>query len=129
MKTNDILKSLRQAKGFTQSDAAKELGVSLSSYQKYERDKNCITPSLEVLERMADFYHVTVDYLLGRVPEDEIALGLLSAEYSLTALESKIMKNYLSLPKPIRSELMKYLRGMIQAATEETNDSPNENGD
>lgn len=66
MKTNEILKSLRQDKKLTQADAAESLGVSLSSYQKYEREKNSVMPSLDVLNKMADFYKVTIDYLVGR---------------------------------------------------------------
>ena len=69
MKTNEALKVLRQAKGITQSEAAAMLEVSLSSYQKYERDKDSKMPSLEVLCRMADLYETSTDYLLGR-PEN-----------------------------------------------------------
>ncbi len=66
MKINETLKFLRQSKALTQSEAAEKLGVSLSSYQKYEREKGYILPSLEVLCRIADFYGVTLDYLLNR---------------------------------------------------------------
>lgn len=66
LKTNEVLKTLRQTKKLTQSETAKALDVSLSSYQKYEREKGSVMPSLEVLVRMADFYGVSTDYLLGR---------------------------------------------------------------
>ena len=69
MKINDTLKKLRTAKNLSQSDMSKILEVSLSSYQKYERDKNSVTPSLDVLIKIADFYNVSVDYLLGRNTE------------------------------------------------------------
>lgn len=125
MKVNDVLKSLRQAKGLTQSEAANEFGVSLSSYQKYEREKNCITPSLEVLERIAEYYNVTIDYLLGRSPDEDNIINLLSAEYNLTELEKDIVQNYLSLPDNIRHELLKYLKGMVAVAEEEAKASDN----
>ncbi len=125
MKVNDVLKSLRQAKGLTQSEAANEFGVSLSSYQKYEREKNCITPSLEVLERIAEYYNVTIDYLLGRSPNEDNIINLLSAEYNLTELEKDIVQNYLSLPDNIRHELLKYLKGMVAVAEEEAKASDN----
>ena len=57
MKINDTLKKLRTAKNLSQSDMSKILEVSLSSYQKYERDKNSVTPSLDVLIKIADFYN------------------------------------------------------------------------
>lgn len=77
MAINERLKKLRTARGLSQSETADKLGVGLSSYQKYERDKGSVTPSLEVLVRIADYYDVSVDYLLGRAkvvfeePEDE----------------------------------------------------------
>ena len=52
------IKSLREAKNLTQNEAAKLLEISLSSYQKYEREKNSITPSLEALIKLANFYLV-----------------------------------------------------------------------
>lgn len=75
MKINETLKSLRIKKGYTQSEVAALIDVSLSSFQKYEREKNSVIPSLEVLIRLANFYGVSVDYLLGREQQsDPLAL-------------------------------------------------------
>lgn len=73
MKTNETLKALRQSKGITQSEAAEIFGVSVSCYQKYEREKGYATPSLEVLCRLADYYQISTDYLLGR-PAPDLAM-------------------------------------------------------
>lgn len=70
MEINKTLKKLRNDKGLNQSQMAEALGISLSSYQKYEREKNSVTPSLEVLIKIADFHHVGLDYLVGRFPDD-----------------------------------------------------------
>ena len=40
MSINKKLKMLREKGGMTQQDAAELFGTSLSTYQKYERDKN-----------------------------------------------------------------------------------------
>lgn len=66
MKTNEILKELRQQKDLTQQELATTLDINLSSYQKYERPNNTIKPSLDTLIKLADYYNVSVDYLLGR---------------------------------------------------------------
>ena len=66
MTINNRLKELRSAVGLNQSEMAEKLGVSVSSYQKYEREKNSIMPSIEVLIKIAEFFGVSVDYLLGR---------------------------------------------------------------
>ncbi len=127
MKTNDTLKSLRAAKGLTQAEVAAELGVSLSSYQKYERDKNSVVPSLEVLERISDYYGVSIDYLLGRVPEDDYVLNALSAEFNMNELEKRITKNYLSLPPKMREALMNLLMAMVETESADSDDSTSPN--
>ena len=45
-------------------DAAKLLGVSQPTLSTWEGERK--TPSVEALEKMADLYSVTTDYLLGR---------------------------------------------------------------
>lgn len=66
MELNETLKLLRKKKGLTQQECADGLGINLSSYQKYEREKNNVTPSIEALIKIADYYCVSLDYLLGR---------------------------------------------------------------
>ena len=48
----------------TQADISKEIDISLNSYRRYERNER--EPDAPVLVRMADYYGVTTDYLLGR---------------------------------------------------------------
>ena len=43
----------------------------IETYQKYEREKNSIMPSIEVLIKIAEFFGVSVDYLLGRENQPE----------------------------------------------------------
>lgn len=61
------LKQLREARGITQTELAKQLGVVRSTICFYESEQHSPTP--EMLIKLADFFGVTVDYLLGR--EDE----------------------------------------------------------
>lgn len=64
MKLAERMKELRLEKGLRQEDAAKELDISMSAYCRYEYGKR--EPNASVLWRMADFYGVTIDYLVGR---------------------------------------------------------------
>lgn len=114
MRINDTLKKLRNAKNLSQSDMAEILDVSLSSYQKYERDKNSITPSLEVLTRIADFYNVSLDYLLGRETGETEALDKLAGEFNMSDSEKKLLGNYLKLPVDVRCSLMELLQKSIE---------------
>lgn len=114
MKTNEILKHLRNRKQLNQAQTAELLDVSLSSYQKYERDKNSVMPSIDVLIRIADFYGVTVDYLLGRDTNTPETIEQLVSEYNMTELEKKILEGYLDLPEDMRDNLMDFLQRTVR---------------
>ncbi len=58
------LRGLRKAKELTQQQLAKYVGISKSSINMYERGER--EPGLEMLETIADFFNVDLDYLLGK---------------------------------------------------------------
>ena len=59
------LKELRHEKELRQEDVAKILKVSRVVYNRYENNQRDIP--IEILCELADFYEVSVDYILGRV--------------------------------------------------------------
>lgn len=84
-KMSEILRELRASRGLTQSDIAKLLGLTTNAYQSYERGTS--EPSCKSLSKLADFYGVTTDYLLGRNPEGEWSTLMGKAFGSQEALE------------------------------------------
>ena len=58
------LKHLRRSRELNQVQLARGLGVRKQSVSNWENDN--IMPSVEMLERVANFFEVTADYLLGR---------------------------------------------------------------
>lgn len=64
MNFSDRLKELRQSYGLSQSQLAQKLKISKSSVNMYERGER--EPGLEVLENIADFFNVDMNYLLGK---------------------------------------------------------------
>ena len=54
---------LRKERKLTQGEAAKELSISLNSYQRYETNER--EPTAPILVQMAQFYRVSLDYLVG----------------------------------------------------------------
>ncbi|MDO4547327.1 MAG: helix-turn-helix transcriptional regulator [Clostridia bacterium] len=62
------LKLLRRQRGVTQEELARIIGVDRSSIGKYE-GKERIYPSNDVMNAIADYFNVTVDYLLGRTDD------------------------------------------------------------
>lgn len=58
------LRNLREDHDLTQKQVADYLHISQTNYSKYELGK--VNIPIEVFIKLADFYHVSVDYLLGR---------------------------------------------------------------
>lgn len=63
------LKDLREDHDLTQSQISTLLNISQVAYSYYELGKRSIP--LELLSKLADFYHTSIDYILYRT--DEIA--------------------------------------------------------
>jgi transcriptional regulator with XRE-family HTH domain len=58
------LRELRLEKGLNQIDVANILGIERSTYGKYETGDS--SPDYEKLLKLADFYNVSTDYILGK---------------------------------------------------------------
>ena len=58
------LRDLREDKDLRQSDIAAILGISQTVYSRYERGFQTIP--VQHLLVLADYYHTSVDYILGR---------------------------------------------------------------
>ncbi len=61
---SDRLKYLRKQTGFLQKDIAQKLNITTSAYGFYEQGKRI--PDSNVLEKLAEIFNVSTDYLLGR---------------------------------------------------------------
>ena len=81
---SERLKAIRKDHKATIQAVSEGSGIALRTYQNYEYGKREI--SAEALVKLADYYGVTADYLLGREPEEE-------------KTEDKFMQIYSELPK------------------------------
>lgn len=61
---NENIKKLRSARGLNQVEFAKLMGVSKQCVSNWENDN--VIPSIDMLLKMATFFNVTTDYILGR---------------------------------------------------------------
>ena len=64
MELSDAFKRFRKNLGITQKQAAAAAGVAERLYQSYEYGK--VVPSALVLIALADYFDVSLDYLVGR---------------------------------------------------------------
>jgi len=60
---SERVKVLRKERKMTQRQMADALGITERSYQRYEAESN---PNNETLIKLADYFDVSTDYLLGR---------------------------------------------------------------
>ncbi len=58
------LEELKESRNLKQKEIASAVGVPLRTYQRYEYGER--EPQASVLIRMADYFHVSMDYLVGR---------------------------------------------------------------
>ena len=63
------LKILRKERKVPQKKLSELLGLSLRGYQFYESED--IEPNIKTLIALADFYDVSIDYLVGRTDHRE----------------------------------------------------------
>lgn len=61
------LKIQRAQKGVSQKQVAEILGISERNYRRYENEN--IDPLSSNIVKLADYFEVTTDYLLGRTDE------------------------------------------------------------
>lgn len=57
------IKTLREKRGIIQEILAAELGITQQMLSKYENDVTVI--KVDILKRLAEYFNVTTDYLLG----------------------------------------------------------------
>ena len=100
-----ILKLLRNERNMSQQELADALGISKSSINMYERGER--QPNFEILETIADYFNVDIDYLLGRttkttklIKPQTIAAHFDGDEYTEEELDK--IKEYASFLKASR---------------------------
>lgn len=58
------VKQLREERGLSRNELAKSLNITYAALSKYETDDRF--PSEDILSRIADYFEVSVDELIGR---------------------------------------------------------------
>lgn len=100
------MKELRKFKKLTQTDVANGVGITFQTYSSYETDNTKPTP--EMLCKLADFFGVTVDELLGRSTTPEM--------FDDARVERpEILELFDKLSPAQQQNLLNYARGMAVA--------------
>lgn len=105
------LKELRNEKRCTQLDVAKFLNIARTTYSAYEQGAN--EPDFKTLIKLADYFHVSTDYLLEHECEDKI---------DITAL-TNVQRNTIEIIQNLNSKncerLLAYAEGLLAGQEEQ----------
>lgn len=104
------LKEIREQRKIQQKDVCTALGIAQNTYSQYENNKR--EPDSETLSKIADFYNVTLDYLVGRADTPTPAAQTpqsaepeIQAEFNkLTESEQKDVLDYIRFKKHRRPQ-------------------------
>lgn len=91
-KLAENLQLLRKQKGRTQEELAEIFGVSSQSVSKWELGINC--PDITLLPKIADYYRVSIDELLGYKPMSSINSIYIDVKSLIESSENKIDDAY-----------------------------------
>jgi len=88
---SERLKDLRIESGYKQDEIAKALNVTTSAYGYYEQGRN--EPPLQTINKIANIYGISSDYLLGLIDTPNHSLQYsITEELTLNESEVKTIK-------------------------------------
>ena len=92
------LRELRIAKDLTQAQVADGINCTPAAYNRYETGER--QPPIDALTKLADYFGVSLDYLVGRAPIRDSALSNYEIEF---------IKKLRSVPDSVREDAMDFL--------------------
>jgi len=102
----EIIRDLRTDRDLTQTDIAKVLGTKQQHYSKYENGENEMPVRAFVV--LADFFGVSVDYLLGR-PAGGQDYDVLESKINSNTTAGEVISDILSLDPANRDAVVDYI--------------------
>lgn len=99
------LKELREENGIKRSVLARELKINAGTIANYENEIR--QAPYEYLILFADYFDVSVDYLLGREARDTLKIKLTGA---LTETERKLIDDYRRCSPLAKDRIAEYVR-------------------
>lgn len=111
MDIKENLIKIRESRNLSKRTVSEQTGIPYTTYIKYESGERKDV-SMDALCKLADFYSVTTDYLLGREPApDPFGEVNLSPED-----EQEVFAKYMSLPEDVRAVILDVLVQLADAA-------------
>lgn len=114
----DRLKELRKNKNITQAELAKILNTGKASISHYESNRRL--PDANIIGILADYFNVSVDYILGKTDLKKVELNDITQDTNLEdELHSLIERieddpNLLFKGQPLTTDIKLQLKGAIK---------------
>ena len=108
MKFGERLRAIREDNSLKQSDLALKLDISRTSVSNYEKGSRI--PDIDTAIKMADFFNVSMDYLVGRVDENTFEFIKVS---DTSAVTKKIVYMIDMLPKRDQQLAFELIKRMV----------------
>lgn len=105
------LKEFRQKMGITQKKISDDLKINRVTYNRYELNK--MEPDIKTLIKLAEYFHVSIDELVGKEHENYIDKGLLNE------LEIDIINRLQELDRDNQLRLQSYVYSLWQNQQDE----------
>jgi len=70
MKYGNRIAKLRDERRLTQEELAGKVGITRAALSHYENNRR--EPDYETMQKIADFFHVSIDYIMGRSNEPSV---------------------------------------------------------
>lgn len=104
----NVFKNLRVRAGYTQDGLSEVLGISRSAISMYENGNR--EPDFETLEKIADFFNVDMNYLLGKTTvTTSISSSKKAYDPTYEDIQSLVARNGKKLTLEQKRDLIKIL--------------------
>ncbi len=104
----DRIRELMEQSGINAKQLTTELGISNSSFTDWKKGKG--HPSLETVKKIADYFNVSIDYLVnGEEFSGAIVLDFSNSE------DKELLDKFHALSPELRAKLLGYIDGMLAA--------------
>ena len=106
------IKELREEKKLSQDNLAKLIGTSQRNIGRWENEEN--EPTYSQLVKLADFFDVSIDFLVGR---DDMESVQRASASGFSPEELELLKNYALLSDVERRAVQNVINGFIGNAS------------
>lgn len=110
METKDILKQLREKNNYSIKDVANGTKMQYTMCREYESGDRRLGMSAAI--KFADFYNVSIDYLLGR-PDAKAPADPIDKLMTVDEMEKDLLREWLSLDEASRKAFLDVLRKIV----------------